>query len=222
MKTKKLMILIMSVVMAFGLTMVFTACDDTDSQSTDQAAVEEQEGESADASNTEDAKDVAEAVKEYVALAGEYQDEWSQRASATVIANTEAQNVNITISWSGSATESAEWTMTAVKDGNKLVYSDCTKRLYTYSEDMDEPEDVDADLDDADADTDTDTDADDIDTEDAGADDNDDDIVEGGAKETVVYENGSGSFEISSDGKLLWNGASDEDCTSCVFVKVTE
>ena len=43
----------------------------------------------------------------------------------------------------------------------------------------------------------------------------------GGAEETVEYEGGSGSFEIA-DGKLLWTGAADEDCTGCVFVKVTE
>ena len=194
MKTKKLLILIMSIVMAFGLMMIFTACDDTEGQDTDQAAVEEQESaEDADAAaQAEDDAADAEAINEYVDLAGEYQDEWSQRASATVIANTEAQNVNITINWSGSATESAEWTMSAVKEGNKLVYSDCTKRTTFVSEDMDE--------------------------EGTG----DEDGMGGGAEETVEYEGGSGSFEISGDGKLLWNGASEEDCQNCVFAKVSE
>ena len=42
------------------------------------------------------------------------------------------------------------------------------------------------------------------------------------AEETVVYENGSGSFEISDDGKLLWTGAADEQCQSCVFVTIAE
>ena len=49
-----------------------------------------------------------------------------------------------------------------------------------------------------------------------------DEEVGGGAEETVVYENGSGSFEISDDGKLLWTGAADEQCQSCVFVRTSE
>ena len=109
-----------------------------------------------------------------------------------VIDDTENRCVNITVMWSGSATESAQWTMSAVKEGNKLVYSDCVKTNVFYSEDLDEEGE------------------------------GDEDDMGGGAEETVVYEGGSGSFEISDDGKLLWNGASDEDCQSCVFVKTTE
>ena len=195
MNMKKLMALIMSVVMALGMTLMFTACDETESQDADQAAVSEEETAPAEdpaPAPAEDTEEVAEATNEIVDLSGEYQDEWSQRASATVIANTESGNVNITVTWSGSATESAEWTMNAVKEGNKLVYSDCVKRTLIYSEDMDEEGE------------------------------GDEDGMGGGAQETVEYENGSGSFEISSDGKLLWNGADEPDCASCVFVKVTE
>lgn len=196
MKIKKLMILIMSIVMAFGMMMFFSACTETDQQ---QDAEQEQttvaeEGESVEpdaAAPEEDAEETANAVNEYVNLAGEYQDETSGRAAATVIANTEAKCVNITVTWSSSATESTEWTMSAVKEGNQLVYSDCTKRTTFASEDLDEEEE------------------------------GDEDGMGGGAEETVEYEGGSGSFEIS-DGKLLWTGASDEDCTGCVFVKVTE
>lgn len=243
MNKKKLMILVMSVVMAFGMMLVFTACGDTDGQSGDGQDTEQADvsGDGGDADSGENAEDVAASVSEYVNLAGEYQDEWSQRASATVIADTESRNVNITVTWSGSATEMAVWSMSAVKDGNKLVYSDCKKTIQTYSEELDEPEDVeddpgdtdtDIDGDDGSGDTDTDdndtddTDADDNDTDDTDADDTDaddaDDVVEGGAKETVEYENGSGSFEITDDGKLLWNGASEPDCQSCVFVKASE
>ena len=196
MNTKKLMILIMSIVMAFGMMMFFSACTETDQQ---QDAEQEEttvaeEGESVEpdaAAPEEDAEETANAVNEYVNLAGEYQDETSGRAAATVIANTEAKCVNITVTWSSSATESTEWTMSAVKEGNQLVYSDCTKRTTVVSEDMDEEGE------------------------------GDEDGMGGGAEETVEYEGGSGSFEIS-DGKLLWTGTSDEDCTGCVFVKVTE
>jgi len=196
MKAKKLMILIMSIVMAFGMMMFFSACTETDQQ---QDAEQEEttvaeEGESVEpdaAAPEEDAEETANAVNEYVNLAGEYQDETSGRAAATVIANTEAKCVNITVTWSSSATESTEWTMSAVKEDNQLVYSDCTKRTTVVSEDMDEEGE------------------------------GDEDGMGGGAEETVEYEGGSGSFEIS-DGKLLWTGASDEDCTGCVFVKVTE
>ena len=195
MKTKKLMIMIMSIVMAFGMMMFFAACTETDEQQdADQQATAEEEGESVEtdaAAPEEDPEATADAVNEYVNLAGEYQDETSGRAAATVIANTEAKCVNITVTWSGSATESTEWTMSAVKEGNQLVYSDCTKRTTFASEDLDEEEE------------------------------GDEDGMGGGAEETVEYEGGSGSFEIS-DGKLLWTGAADEDCTGCVFVKVTE
>lgn len=193
MKTKELMILIMSIVMAFGMMMFFAACSETDGQDAEQATVAE-EGESVEtdaAAPEEDPAATADAVNEYVNLAGEYQDETSGRAAATVIANTEAKCVNITVTWSGSATESTEWTMSAVKEGNQLVYSDCVKKNMFYSEDMDEEGE------------------------------GDEDGMGGGAEETVEYEGGSGSFEIS-DGKLLWTGAADEDCTGCVFVKLTE
>ena len=172
MSKNKILALILSLVMAVGMTCVFTACGEEETQGDENdVAVEE----------TEPTTDeiTAATIEEYIALAGEYQDEVSQRASATVIANTESGNVNITVMWSGSATTAAEWTMNATKEGNKLVYTDCKYSELVYSDDSD-------------------------------------------AEETVVYENGSGSFEISGDGKLLWTGASDEQCTSCVFVPISE
>ena len=184
MNTKKILALIMSVVLMLGMTMVMTACGETESQDEEQAAVEEE-------TVPEDTSQVAATVEEYVALAGEYQDEVSQRASATVIANTESQTLNITVMWSSSAWESTMWTMNATKEGNKLVYSDCTRTEMIYSDDTD--------------------------SEGTGSDE-----VGGGAEETVAYENGSGSFEISEDGKLLWTGAADEECQSCVFVPISE
>lgn len=185
MNRKKIFALIMTVIMAIGLSFAITGCGEEESQNEEQAVVEEE------AAEPESTSQVAESVEECVALAGEYQDEVSQRATATVIVNTEAQNLNITVMWGSSAFETTMWTMNATKEGNKLVYSDCTRTEMITSDDTD--------------------------TEGTGNDE-----VGGGAEETVVYENGSGSFEISDDGKLLWNGASDEECQSCVFVPISE
>ncbi len=189
MKTKKIIALMMTLVMAIGFSLFLTACDETtEGQDGEQTTVAEEESTQP---AEEETTDVAKTVDEYVNLAGEYQDEVSQRASAAVIANTESQSLNITVMWSGSATSAAQWTMNAVKEGNKLVYSDCAYTELIYSDDTDE--------------------------EGTG-----DEEVGGGAEETLVYENGSGYFEISDDGKLLWTGAADEQCQECVFVKIAE
>ena len=106
-------------------------------------------------------------------ISGNYQDSHSQRAYAHVIDNTET--VEITISWSSSATERTVWEMICTKDGNKLNYTDCKKSDFTSDENGEgEPE--------------------------------------------VEYENGKGYFTVK-DGKLLWDGADDEECRSCVFEK---
>lgn len=185
MNKKKLIALMMTAVMAVGMTFVMTACGGSESQEEPQEAVEETEA------TTEDQSQVVQTVDEYVALAGEYQDEVSQRATATVVANTESKSVNITVMWSNSATEASMWTMNAEKEGNQLIYSDCVYTELIYSDETDE--------------------------EGTGAEE-----TGGGAEETVVYEGGSGSFEITDEGKLLWNGAADQQCQECVFVPVSE
>ena len=186
MKKKKIASLILSVVMALGLSLVVTACGEEPAQEEEQTTTVETEE-----AATEETTQLPETVDEYVELAGEYQDEYSQRASATVITDAETQSVNITVMWSGSATTASMWTMNATKEGNQLVYSDCVKTELIYSDDTDE--------------------------EGTG-----DEEIGGGAEETVVYENGSGSFEISEDGKLLWTGAEEPECQSCVFVRAAE
>jgi len=193
MRMKKTLALLLTLVMAVGMTFVMTGCGEetaTDSQDEQQGAVSEEQAspEAETTEPTEETTQAAEAADAGADLGGEYTDEWSQRASATVVEDPESGNVSITVNWSGSATESAVWTMNAHKEGNKLVYSDCTKKTIFYSEDMDEEGD------------------------------GDEDGMGGGAQETVEYEGGSGSFEIA-DGKLLWNGADEPDCASCVFVK---
>ncbi|MGX8774603.1 MAG: hypothetical protein ACSW8G_06060 [Bacillota bacterium] len=185
MNRKKILALIMTAVLAIGMAVVITACGDEAQDAEQAVAGEESE------TPAEDAESVAENVDEIVALAGEYQDEVSQRATATVITNTESQNLNITVMWGSSAWETTMWTMTATKEGNKLVYSDCKRTEMIFSDDTD--------------------------SEGTGNDE-----IGGGAEETVVYENGSGSFEVSTDGKLLWTGAADPECQECVFVQFVE
>ena len=185
MNKKKIFALLMTVIMAIGMTFVVTACGEEESQTDEEVTVEEE------AAPPEETSEAVVTAEEYVALAGEYQDEVSQRASATVIADTESQNLNITVMWGSSAWESTMWTMTATKEGNKLVYSDCKRTDMVYSDDSDTEE-------------------------------SDNGEFGGGAEETVVYENGSGSFEISDEGKLLWTGAEDPECQECVFVMYVE
>ena len=105
-------------------------------------------------------------------LAGDYQDSYSQRATATV--TEDGSNIKIVVNWGSSAFENTVWEMTAVREGDRLVYNDCTKTEY-------ENED-------------------------------------GAEKTEVEYKNGSGYFTVQ-DGKLLWNGAAEDDCVSCVFEK---
>ena len=174
MNRKKILALIMTAVMAVGMSFAVTGCGENESQDEEQVTVEE------DAAEPEDTSEVAATVDEIVNLAGEYQDEVSQRATATVIADTESQSLGINIMWSSSAWETTMWTMNATKEGDKLVYNDCTRTELVFSDENADPE------------------------------------------ETVVYTDKSGSFEISDDGKLLWTGAADPECTECVFVQFTE
>ncbi len=73
-------------------------------------------------------------------LTGFYQDSHSQRASAVVF--DEGDNVNINIHWGGSATEAATWEMNCTKDGNKLVYKDCVKKIVSFENETENTETV--------------------------------------------------------------------------------
>ncbi len=73
-------------------------------------------------------------------LTGNYDDSYSQRATATVVDNNE--EVEITVNWSSSATEETVWTLTAAKDGAKLSYTDCKKVTLAFDEDGSDTEEV--------------------------------------------------------------------------------
>ena len=104
-------------------------------------------------------------------LTGNYYDFVSQRATAVVIED--GDEIEITVKWSSSASETTEWKMTCETDGDKLNYTDCKKTNASYDEN-------------------------------------------GNADETTEYDDGEGSFTLK-DGKLLWDGAAEESCRTCVF-----
>ena len=104
-------------------------------------------------------------------LTGNYYDFVSQRATALVIED--GDEIEITVKWSSSASETTEWEMTCEKDGDKLSYTDCEKTNSVYDE-------------------------------------------SGNADDTVEYDDGEGYFTLK-DGKLLWDGAAEENCKTCVF-----
>lgn len=116
-------------------------------------------------------------IEYYKSLEGEYADETSKRATASVESKGK-DGVEIEISWSNSASETVEWEMTAFlgETDGLLSYNDCVKKVETYDEN-------------------------------------------GNETEKIEYENGEGFF-TPQDGKLLWNGAADENCTGCVFTFV--
>lgn len=103
-------------------------------------------------------------------LSGKYQDSFSQRATATVIEESDDEGeLHINIHWGSSATEATEWNMECEKAANgKYEYDNCEKF----------------------------------------------EVTENGSK--LVYADGKGYFTLK-DGKLLWDGAAEEQCKDCVF-----
>lgn len=78
----------------------------------------------------------------YASLVGEYQDCYSQRAVATVTGNG-GDGVEITVSWGSSAFETEEWTMTAKRgEDGLLYYTDCSHIVTTTAEDGTESVDI--------------------------------------------------------------------------------
>ena len=66
-------------------------------------------------------------------LAGDYQDEISQRATLT-LEKTDEENYSIGINWSVSSFEGVYWTMTGQFDGETLSYSDGECHYYKMDE----------------------------------------------------------------------------------------
>ena len=111
----------------------------------------------------------------YEELVGQYQDSWSQRASAEV--SLEGEGVTVFISWANSAAECEEWTLPCTFGEDGLLYYAGGSHVKANYED-DTTEEIAADL--------------------------------------------EGYFSVDEALSLIWNGASEEGCTECVFEKIPQ
>ena len=124
---------------------------------------------------------------------GSYQDRVSQRATMSIVTG-EDGTLDFGISWSNSAFETNEWTMSGKlsEDGTRVDYTD-GKMVTILSGEPEETTET------------TET------TE----------TAETPAEEQVVYENGTGHFDIA-DGVFTWVSDNDEFAESPVFEKLPE
>jgi len=77
----------------------------------------------------------------YQDISGEYQDQVSQRATATFKALDDGSAVAVTVSWGSSASETRVWTMTCkMGEDGLLYYNDCKCVDEIYKEEGKEPE----------------------------------------------------------------------------------
>lgn len=71
---------------------------------------------------------------DYSAIAGDYQDRVSQRASLTINGNDAGDAAAITVYWSSSNEMTTRWDMTGTMEENTLSYSDCKCTEILYDE----------------------------------------------------------------------------------------
>lgn len=121
MKARKLSAVLIVLLLTFAL--VITGCGSKNSGNDEKSETK------AEASTSADVQ-----AGIYEELAGEYQDETSQRATAVLIADPETGCAHITVVWGSAANEELRWEMTAEKSDNRLVYSDCRCTQTDYDE----------------------------------------------------------------------------------------
>ena len=118
---------------------------------------------------------------------GGYQDRVSQRATMSVVMG-EDGTLGFGVSWSNSAFETNEWTMSGKvsEDGTRVDYTDGKMVTTSYGEPGTEP----------------------------GEEETPVDVL-------VVYENGTGHFDIA-DGVFTWVSDNDDFAENPVFEKIPE
>ena len=115
---------------------------------------------------------------------GDYQDRVSQRATMSVVQ--EDGTLEFEVSWSNSAFETNEWTMSGKlsEDGTRVDYTDGKLVTTSYGEPGTEP----------------------------GEEETPEDVL-------VVYENGTGHFDIA-DGVFTWASDNDDFAENPVFERI--
>lgn len=79
---------------------------------------------------------------DYSVFEGNYDDKYSQRATAEVTVNGDADSVLIKVWWGSSAMETTFWEMNATFDGEHLNYNDCTKTDISFNDEGEDKEEV--------------------------------------------------------------------------------
>lgn len=120
---RKPILIIMAIMLSGFVAFALAGCEDR--------------GESEEPAKTEEPRESGasgEAANEYAALAGDYQDRVSQRASLMLTYDAEADAAKLTVYWSSSAVSTTSWVMTGKLSDNVLSYSDCSCTELTYDE----------------------------------------------------------------------------------------
>lgn len=143
---KKIILVLLAVLIMLSMVGVLWACRLNININPGQKSGEKTEERQEEQKKSEDpAEDVLKAVvpPEDFELAGEYQDETSQRAMMTITPEGE-DHYQIEISWGSSATEMTVWTFEGDFDyaGGLLSYKDARKVIDSFNENEGEKEEV--------------------------------------------------------------------------------
>lgn len=124
-KMKKWICLFAVLAMIFSFAACSAKTDGAESDAPEESAAAEKEGDAAAATDADGQNPVMNFIGNYA------------MDRATILVESEGmEDAKITVRWSGSAWEHAEWVMTGKLDAETLVvdYKDCVKTLCTYSE----------------------------------------------------------------------------------------
>ncbi|MBQ0043007.1 MAG: hypothetical protein KBS85_06825, partial [Lachnospiraceae bacterium] len=129
------------------MTVALAGCANNGTAGTDAAVTPEVTQEVAENQETtepaENVDEAVDAVVDYEAFVGEYQDSNSERASLVVTMNDDSQSVHIAVNYGVSYDITNEWSMDAVFEDNgdgtgKLVYNNCAAISCEYDDEGNE------------------------------------------------------------------------------------